>query len=89
MSIAGLPFWHSMAGARGDAATESIPVGGIKATDYLLAVIAHDAANGSVQGLDITDFTVGAGTIEAGTIDTSDLYLWVLWTDVEPPEAES
>jgi hypothetical protein len=68
-----------IAQAVGATSTTAIPVGGITASHNLLAVIGEKA--GVVVTHDTTDFTVGAGTITAGTSDTSSQVLTVIYTD--------
>jgi len=87
--IAGIPFNLSGGTAAGDAATEEIPLGGIKEEDYIVAVIRHDASAGEIEGLDVTDFSISEGGdgITAATIDTSGYSLYVLWSDNAPPPA--
>lgn len=87
--IPGIPFNLSIGGAIGDADGDPIPVGGIKESDYLVAVIRHDASAGEIEGLDITDFTVTDGNIEAATIDTTGYQLAVIWSDNGPPVVSS
>jgi hypothetical protein len=80
MSIPGLPFEHSIAGAQGDAYGEAIALPGIKSGDDLLAVIAHAKDVGTISGLDVSGWTVGAGTITSDSDDTDGLELTVIWT---------
>lgn len=81
MSVNGLPFSHSIGFFNGLAATNGMAVGGIKSGDNLLAVFSWPDAGTSVRGDDKTDFTVGAGTLTAGTIDLSDRQCVAIWTD--------
>ena len=80
MSIPGLPFEHSIANAAGGPYDEAISVPGIKSGDDLLAVIGHDAATGTISGLDVSAFAVAAGAIESASVDTTGLALTVIWT---------
>lgn len=66
----------------GLAATNAMAVTGITASDNLLAVISFTPAGATPNGQDITDFTVGNGTLTAGTIDLSDLRFVAIWTSV-------
>ena len=69
---------HTIAGAVGALATVAIPVPGIKATNVLLALIRHKAAE-AAAAVDTTDFTVADGTITAATINTTGYYLTVIY----------
>lgn len=64
----------------GLAATNAMALGGIKSGDNLLAVISFTAAGATPVGRAISDFTVGNGTITAGTIDLSSLKFVALYT---------
>jgi hypothetical protein len=75
-----LPINYSEAGATGAADTVAITVSGIASTNVLLAVIQW-APGEDAEGLDLTDFTVGSGTITAATLDTTDKLLWVVWCE--------
>lgn len=75
-----LPINYSEVGAVGAADTDPVSVPGIAATNVLLAVIQW-APGEDAEGLDLTDFTVGTGTITAGTIDTTGKLLWVVWCE--------
>jgi hypothetical protein len=64
----------------GLAATNAMALEGIKVGDNLLAVVSFAAAGATPVGRDVADFTVGAGTITAGTIDLSNLKFVAIWT---------
>lgn len=66
----------------GLAATNAMALTGIKVGHRLLAVVSFGDDGLTPNGQDVTDFTVGAGTITAGTIDLSNLQFWALWTSV-------
>lgn len=74
-----LPIAQSSTNAAGATATTDIPVPGIKAGDVLLAVtkFKYGSAPAAVA---VADFTVAAGKITAGTLDTSTYTLGILWT---------
>lgn len=76
----GKPFPVNEQGFTGLAATNAMTVSGIKSTDNLVAVYSFTPASGLVIGRDITDFTVGSGTLTAGTIDLSSTDCWAIWT---------
>lgn len=78
--INGLPCGQNIGFGSGLAATNAMAVEGIKSTDNLLAVISWTAA-GVFVGQDVSDFTVGSGTITAGTIDLSSTTFVAVWTD--------
>lgn len=80
MSINSLPCDHSTGFGAGLAATNAMAVDGIKSGDNLLAVISWTAA-GVFVGRDVSDFTVAAGTITAGTIDLSSTTFVAIWTN--------
>ncbi len=69
--INGLPCDHALGFGDGLAATNNMAVGGIKSGDNLIAVISWVPSTGVYLGRDVTDFTVSAGNINAGTIDLS------------------
>ena len=69
--IHGLPCDQAFGFGDGLAATNAMAVGGIKSTDNLLAVISYVPSTGVYLGRDVTDFTVGDGTLNAATIDLS------------------
>lgn len=72
---------HIGSGA-GLAATNAMALTGIKVGHRLLWVVSHEE-NGSIpNGQAVSDFTVGAGTITAGTIDLSNLWFTACWTSV-------
>jgi ABC-type sugar transport system substrate-binding protein len=73
-----LPINYSEAGAVGAADTDPVSVSGIKTGDILLAVIQW-APEEDAEGLDLTDYPVGDGTITGATIDTTGKLLWVVW----------
>lgn len=81
MAIPGTIFDHSTANFAGLTATNAMAVEGIKSGDNLLAVIAWEDDGSAVDGQDISDFTVGAGTITAGTIDLSGKTGVAIWTN--------
>lgn len=64
----------------GLAATNAMAVEGIRSSHRLLAVISFDTGGLTPNGHDVSDFTVGDGTITAGTIDLSDLKFVAIWT---------
>lgn len=75
-----LPFDVSVESFEGLASTNDMTVSGITSSDNLLAVVSYTAA-GLVKTHDTTDFTVGAGTLTAGTIDLSgEADCFVLYT---------
>ncbi len=74
-----LPFDHSTGQARGAAAGVAIPLGGIRSTDLVLAVIKHDASNAVCAGVPVSDYVVGDGTLTAATDDSSGCGLVVVW----------
>lgn len=74
-----LPVPQCVAGAIGAADTDPITVSGIQTGDVLLAV-AQWKAGEAPAGLDVSDFTVGDGTITAATADTTGYYLAVVWS---------
>lgn len=78
--IHGLPFQHSIGFGDGLADTNPMAVAGIKSGDNLLAVLSWPDAGTDVLGEDITDFTVGAGTLTAGTIDLSSRKFVAIWS---------
>lgn len=78
--INALPCDQSTGFGAGLAATNAMAVEGIKSGDNLLAVISWTAA-GAFVGQDKTDFTVGNGTITAGTIDLSSTTFVAIWTN--------
>lgn len=80
MSLRSAPFPVSQEWGAGLTATNAMTVAGIKSTDNLLAVISIHNTTGVVVGRDITDFTVGNGTITAGTIDLSSTKFLAIWT---------
>ena len=79
--IPGLPGAHSIATVDGAADTVAITVPGIKASDPLLAVIkfAHGPTPGNAAGVDVTDYTVAAGTITGATVSTAGYKVVVIW----------
>lgn len=82
--IDGAPFEHSAEWFTGLAATNAMTVAGITSSDYLLAVVSYTSA-GLVKAHDITDFTVGDGTLTAGTIDLSgQAKCYAIWTPNSP-----
>lgn len=64
----------------GLAATNAMSVEGIKSDHRLLAVISFGVGGLTPNGHDVSDFTVGDGTITAGTEDLSDLKFLAIWT---------
>jgi hypothetical protein len=64
--------------ASGAADTVAIDVSGIFTGDELLAVIAW-APGADPAPVDVSDFTVGDGTITAATLTTADKQLYVMW----------
>lgn len=69
--INGLPCDQALGFGKGLAATNAMAVDGIKSGDNLLAVISWVPSTGVYLGRAVSDFTVAAGTITAGTIDLS------------------
>lgn len=86
MSIPGLPFQHSIAGATGKAAGQAIAVPGVTADSVLLAVIQYDT-DGEIVGTDPADWTAGSGTITSASLNTTGYKLSVIWTDAPQPES--
>jgi hypothetical protein len=83
MTIAGLSFEQNHAFAAGDAYDEDIAVEGIRSGDDLLYVIGITPATGAFAASHaVADFTVGAGTITAASIDTTGQRLAVGWTRI-------
>lgn len=82
MAINGLTCDHSIGFFAGLAATNAMALEGIKSGDNLLAVISWTSAGaGTHKGEAVTDFTVAAGTITAGTIDLSNRTGVAIWTN--------
>lgn len=79
--IRGAPFDVSQEWGSGLAATNAMAVAGIKSSSNLLAVISIHDSSGLVVGRDITDFTVGNGTLTAGTINLANTKFIAVWTD--------
>lgn len=75
----GLPFNHSVGFGAGLAATNAMALPGIKSGDNLIAVISFTTA-GVVVGRAVSDFTVAADSITAGTIDLSSTKFVAIWT---------
>jgi hypothetical protein len=73
-----LPVDYSEAPATGAADAVAITVSGIKTGDELLAVIAWSPGSDPAP-VAVSDFTVGDGTITAGTLTTDGKSLWVMW----------
>ena len=67
----------------GLAATNAMAVEGIKVGHRLLAVISFGAGGLTPNGHAVSDFTVAAGTIEAATVDLSNLSFLAIWTSVD------
>lgn len=74
-----LPVDWSEVGAVGATNASPITVPGIISTDILLAVAAWDPAGGDPIGIDVSEGTVGSGTVTLSTTDTSDMQVWVIW----------
>ncbi|MDK1104291.1 MAG: hypothetical protein QGD93_11880 [Actinomycetota bacterium] len=70
--IDGLPCDHAIGFGDGLATGNPMPLGGIKSSDNLLAVISWVPSTGVYLSRDADDFTVTAGAIEASTEDMSD-----------------
>lgn len=81
----GIPFSQAMGSAQGASPGSPILYGGIRTDCRLLAVVKHNAAVGLVEGLDVSAFTVGAGSISSATVDTSGALVCACWTDAVPP----
>ena len=81
--ISGLPCNQNSGFGAGLAATNAMAVEGIKSGDNLIAVISWVPSTGVYLGRDVTDFTVAAGTLTAGTIDLSaaGTKFVAIWTD--------
>ena len=74
-----LPVNYSMAGADGAAATSAIAVSGIASTDVLLAAMAWDKS-GDPIGIDVSEATLGAGTVTLDTTSTANMWVWFIWS---------
>ena len=70
---------HSEAPAVGVSAATPILVPSLNAGDKLLALIIT-APVASVDGLDVSDFTVSDGELESASVDTSGLSLLAIHT---------
>jgi hypothetical protein len=79
--IPGIPVDHAIAQAEGAAYGEDVLVGGLKATDLLLAVIRTKPGE-DPAGLDPSAFTVADGAISSDTEDTDGYQVTVLFTSV-------
>lgn len=79
--IHGLPCNQSQGFGSGLAATNAMAVEGIESGDNLLAVVSWNPTTGVYVGQDVSDFTVGDGTLTAGTIDLSGLRFVAIWTN--------
>jgi len=64
----------------GLAATNAMALEGINASHRLLAVVSFGVGGLTPIGRDVSDFTVGNGTITAATIDLSNLKFVASWT---------
>lgn len=80
MAVNGLPFSHSIGFGDGLAATNAMAVSGITSSDNLLAVMSWPDAGTSVRSDAVSDFTVGDGTITAGTISLASRQFVAIWT---------
>lgn len=81
MALNGFPVDHSMGYFAGLASSNAMDVEGIKTGDNLLAVVSMTSA-GVATGHDPGDFTVGSGTLTAGTIDLSGQSVCLaIWTN--------
>jgi alkylation response protein AidB-like acyl-CoA dehydrogenase len=77
-----LPLDHSQAGAFGVADTENHLVSGIATGDILLACWAWEpgAAGGAdPTGIDVSEATVGNGTVALSTTSTAGKWVWFVW----------
>lgn len=77
-----IPVDYSEVGAVGATNASPITVSGIAASDILLACIAWDpTANGGADptGIDVSEGTVGNGTVTLSTTDTTDMVVWFMW----------
>ena len=81
MALNSVPFNHSIGFGAGLTATNAMALEGITSSDNLVAVISWTAGGAVVVGQDITDFTVGSGSITAGTIDLSSQTFLAIWTN--------
>ncbi len=81
--IAGLPCNQNSGFVDGLASSNAMALGGIKASDNILAVVSWLPSSGVYVTRDATDFTAAAGTVTAGSIDLSaaGMKAWFLWTD--------
>ena len=75
-----IPANFSVTYITGLSATNAMATPSIRANDLILAVITV-APTASIDGHDNTDYTVGDGTITAGTIDNTGLTLMVIHTN--------
>jgi hypothetical protein len=75
-----IPVNHSVAYVAGVADTVATVVPSILADDLVLAVITVGPVT-SVDGHDVTDYTVADGTITGATIDNTGLKLMVIHTN--------
>ena len=73
-----LPVNYSQAGADGAAAASPIAVSGIAADDVLLAAMAWDL-DGDPIGIDVSEATLGAGTVTLDTTSTANMWVWFIW----------
>jgi hypothetical protein len=80
MAINGLPCDHSVGFGAGLASSNDMDVEGIKSGDNLLAVISWDSS-GNFVGHDVTDFTVGNGTLNASSISLASETFVAIWTN--------
>ena len=73
-----LPVDHSITMANGAGATTAFAVSGIKTGDELLAVVAY-APGADPVGIDVSEGTVGDGTVALDTTSTDGSLVWVMW----------
>lgn len=76
--IPGLPHDHSIGNALGAPYGEDIELGGIRATDVLCMVVAHQPGSAPIA-LDVSAFDVGDGVISSETQDTDGYTLTLVW----------
>ncbi len=78
-----IPVNYSVAYFTGLAATNAMAVPSIRVDDLVLAVITV-GPTASIDGHDVTDYTVAAGTLTAATINNTNLDLMVIHTNAPP-----
>lgn len=78
-----IPVNYSIAYITGLTATNAMATPSIRVDDLILAVITVEPT-ASIDGHDVTDYTVAAGEITAATIDHSSTQLMVIHTNAPP-----